>query len=141
MSDNGGSNTNAFLLGIVVGGVLGVLFAPENGEETRKKVKDNWREWSRKALEVAEGLREEGAPRIEEAMETLRPMVDKAASAVGPAVEGARGRIEPYAEQVRETAERSIPVVKQELDEAADRARAELERRSRRSRPRFFSGV
>jgi gas vesicle protein len=28
----------AFLGGAIVGGVLGVLFAPESGEETRKKI-------------------------------------------------------------------------------------------------------
>jgi gas vesicle protein len=28
----------AFLGGAVVGGILGVLFAPESGEETRKKI-------------------------------------------------------------------------------------------------------
>jgi len=30
----------AFLGGAIVGGVLGVLFAPESGEETRKKITD-----------------------------------------------------------------------------------------------------
>jgi gas vesicle protein len=30
----------AFLGGAIVGGVLGVLFAPESGEETRKKIID-----------------------------------------------------------------------------------------------------
>lgn len=30
----------AFLGGAIVGGVLGLLFAPESGEETRKKIAD-----------------------------------------------------------------------------------------------------
>lgn len=30
----------AFIGGAIVGGVLGVLFAPESGEETRKKIAD-----------------------------------------------------------------------------------------------------
>ncbi|MFT3754210.1 MAG: YtxH domain-containing protein [Paludibacter sp.] len=30
----------AFLGGAIIGGVLGLLFAPESGEETRKKIAD-----------------------------------------------------------------------------------------------------
>jgi gas vesicle protein len=30
----------AFLGGAIIGGTLGVLFAPESGDETRKKIKD-----------------------------------------------------------------------------------------------------
>ena len=30
----------AFLGGAILGGVLGILFAPESGEETRKKIVD-----------------------------------------------------------------------------------------------------
>jgi len=30
----------AFLGGAIIGGVLGILFAPESGEETRKKIVD-----------------------------------------------------------------------------------------------------
>lgn len=33
------SNSGSLLLGVVVGVALGMLFAPESGEETRKKIK------------------------------------------------------------------------------------------------------
>jgi gas vesicle protein len=39
MKDSGGILA-AFLGGAVIGGVLGILFAPESGEETRKKIAD-----------------------------------------------------------------------------------------------------
>jgi len=58
MSDSSGSNINAFLIGLIIGGALGVFFAPDKGEETRRKFKENYKEWSKKALEEAEELQE-----------------------------------------------------------------------------------
>ncbi|HQD10754.1 MAG TPA: YtxH domain-containing protein [Flavihumibacter sp.] len=44
------SNTNkiltAFATGLAVGAVLGVLFAPDKGENTRKKIADNGKKLS-----------------------------------------------------------------------------------------------
>jgi len=38
MSNNSGSTFFAFLLGIITGGILGLLFAPEKGSTTRDKL-------------------------------------------------------------------------------------------------------
>lgn len=38
MSNNSGSTFFAFLLGIITGGILGLLFAPEKGSHTRDKL-------------------------------------------------------------------------------------------------------
>lgn len=50
MSDNNSSSGFAFITGLVVGGAIGaiagLLFAPETGEETRKKVADKSKEWA-----------------------------------------------------------------------------------------------
>lgn len=50
MSDSGSSSGFAFIAGLVVGGAIGaiagLLFAPETGEETRKKVAVKSKEWA-----------------------------------------------------------------------------------------------
>ena len=44
------NNTNKILIaltaGVALGGVLGILFAPDKGENTRKKIKDNSKKFS-----------------------------------------------------------------------------------------------
>ena len=51
MSDSGSSSGFAFIAGLVVvggavGAIAGLLFAPETGEETRKKVAVKSKEWA-----------------------------------------------------------------------------------------------
>ena len=36
--DNNGKTAVAFLLGVITGGVLGIMFAPKSGKETRADV-------------------------------------------------------------------------------------------------------
>jgi len=147
MSDNHGSNINAFLFGVMVGGLLGVLFAPDEGKETRRKLKENWREWSRRALELAEGLQEEVGQGVEQAVGTLEPIVHEVQSqqAVQPSSEPSEGgplhSEGVYGKEVRGEVGRSLPEAKEGLDQAVRRARAELRKRVRRPRPQFFRGV
>ncbi len=50
MSENSSSSGFAFIAGLVVGGAIGaiagLLFAPETGEDTRKKVAEKSKEWA-----------------------------------------------------------------------------------------------
>ena len=50
-SNNTGKLIGAILLGAAVGGVLGILFAPEKGSEIRKKL-------SEKGVDLTDGLKE-----------------------------------------------------------------------------------
>ena len=42
MSKNSGNTLAAILVGVVVGAGLGILYAPDKGSKTRKKVKDGF---------------------------------------------------------------------------------------------------
>jgi gas vesicle protein len=46
-----------FLTGGMIGAVLGVLFAPKKGEETRKELSGETDKWSGKAKEAAETVK------------------------------------------------------------------------------------
>ena len=46
-----------FLTGGMIGAVLGVLFAPKKGEETRKELSGEGEKWSGKAKEAAETVK------------------------------------------------------------------------------------
>jgi gas vesicle protein len=62
MSSNGSSSGFAFIAGLVVGGAIGaiagLLFAPETGEETRKKVAEKSKEWGDELLHKFDDLKE-----------------------------------------------------------------------------------
>ena len=67
MADNVGSKVSYFLVGLGVGALVGVLFAPKSGEETRKFLSDKAddgrefvKERARKAREQASDLVDRG---------------------------------------------------------------------------------
>src|SRR5258707_13544330 len=65
MSDNVGSKVSYFLVGLGVGALMGVLFAPKSGEDTREylsKRADDGGEFAQKKAKV---LRERGDELIE----------------------------------------------------------------------------
>jgi gas vesicle protein len=67
MSDNSGSNVSFFLVGLGIGALVGILFAPQSGEETREYLSqkaDEGRDYAqrkaRELRETAEDLVERG---------------------------------------------------------------------------------
>ena len=78
MNDNGKIVT-ALLAGLAAGAVLGIIFAPEKGSETREKLNES-------LADLGEAIKE----RAEEQFDQLHDLKDKLASAIKSRV----GRVE-----------------------------------------------
>ena len=87
MSRNGSSSlevTLSFLLGTATGFILGVLFAPASGEETRKKIREEAEKAGVKAKESYERIVQEAEKGIKvakdksyEGIDALKDFVEK----------------------------------------------------------------
>jgi gas vesicle protein len=88
MSDNGGSETGAFLAGFLVGGLVGaataLILAPQSGERTRTQIREKGIELRDRAEDLAEDARvraerlaEEAQLRAEEAVGEARKRADE----------------------------------------------------------------
>jgi gas vesicle protein len=86
MADNVGSKVSYFLVGLGVGALVGVLFAPKSGEETRdflSKKADDGREFAqRKARELRE--------RADELIERGKDVAVRKKDSLSAAVEAGR---------------------------------------------------
>ena len=82
MADNVGSKVSFFLVGLGVGALMGVLFAPKSGEDTRDylaKRADDGREFAQKK---ARELRERADDLIEKSKEVASRKRDSISAAV-----------------------------------------------------------
>ncbi|MHB8501359.1 MAG: YtxH domain-containing protein [Candidatus Acidiferrales bacterium] len=86
MADNVGSKVTYFLVGLGVGAMVGILFAPKSGEDTREflsKKADEGRDFAqRKAKELRE--------RADDLIERSKDAASKGKDSISAAVEGAR---------------------------------------------------
>ena len=86
MADNVGSKVTYFLVGLGIGALVGILFAPKSGDETRdflSKKADEGRDYAqRKAKELRE--------RADDLIERGKEVASRGKDSITAAVEGAR---------------------------------------------------
>lgn len=86
MADNVGSKISYFLVGLGVGALIGVLFAPKSGEETREFLGQKADEGRDYAQKKARELRE----RADELIERGKDVASRKRDSVSAAVEAGR---------------------------------------------------
>ena len=86
MGDNAGSKVSYFLVGLGIGALVGILFAPKSGQETREYLTGKAEEGREYAQRKARELRE----RAEELMERSKEMVGRQKEQLSAAVDAGR---------------------------------------------------
>jgi gas vesicle protein len=90
MADNAGSKVSFFVVGLGVGALIGILFAPKSGEETREYLTGKAEEGKEYAQKKARELRERAEDLIERSKEIMSRQKEAVSSAVGSAVEAGK---------------------------------------------------
>jgi gas vesicle protein len=86
MPDNAGSKVSYFLVGLGLGALVGVLFAPKSGEETRDLLSQKADEGRDYAQRKARELRE----RADELIERSKDVANRKKDSLSAAVEAGR---------------------------------------------------
>jgi gas vesicle protein len=84
--ENGGSRISVFLVGLGIGAVVGLLFAPKSGDETREYLAEKADEGRDYAQRKARELRE----RAEDLLERSKEIMDRQKDALATAVEAGK---------------------------------------------------
>ncbi|HTW23822.1 MAG TPA: YtxH domain-containing protein [Candidatus Baltobacteraceae bacterium] len=82
MADNVGSRVSFFLVGLGIGALVGILFAPKSGEETREYLSSKADEGRDYAQKKARELRERAEDLIERSKEIMARQKDAISNAV-----------------------------------------------------------
>jgi gas vesicle protein len=82
MSDNVGSKVSFFLVGLGIGALVGILFAPKSGEETREYLSSKAEEGRDFAQKKARELRERAEDLIERSKEIMARQKESVTAAV-----------------------------------------------------------
>ena len=83
MADNNiGSKVSFFIVGLGVGALIGILFAPKSGEETREYLTNKAEEGKEYAQRKARELRERAEDLIERSKEIMARQKDAVSNAV-----------------------------------------------------------
>lgn len=77
MADRDGSSFLWFLAGIGIGAVVGVLYAPQSGNETREAIRSRAQEGADKARQQARRAREQAGDWVERGKDVLNQQGDR----------------------------------------------------------------
>ncbi len=116
----GGSVFGAFLLGGLVGAVLGLLFAPRSGKETRDMIAERAEDYWGQGVE----LYETGKERAAEVYETGKERVAEQSDQLRTKIDEARGRLQEQvaksADSAKVAVDKAAPVAKDAIDKTAE---------------------
>lgn len=131
----GGSVLGAFLLGGLVGAVLGLLFAPRSGKETREIIADRAEDYWGQGVEMygqgkekAVELYETGKTQATEKTEALRTKIDEARDRL-------REQVATTSEAAKGTVEKAAEVTKSGVDVASDKTKGALDYVATKAKP------
>jgi gas vesicle protein len=82
MGDNAGSKVSYFLVGLGIGALVGILFAPKAGEETREYLSQKAEEGKEYAQRKARELRERADDLVERGKQTASKQKESLSAAV-----------------------------------------------------------
>jgi gas vesicle protein len=82
MSEQVGSKVSFFLVGLGIGALVGILFAPKSGEETREYLADKAEEGRKYAQRKAQELRERAEDIVERGKEVASRQKESLSAAV-----------------------------------------------------------
>jgi gas vesicle protein len=82
MADNVGSKVSFFMVGLGIGALIGILFAPKSGEETREYLSSKAEEGREYAQRKAQELRDRAEDLLERSKEVMARQKDALSSAV-----------------------------------------------------------
>jgi gas vesicle protein len=135
----GESILGAFLLGGIVGAVLGLLFAPKSGKESRAmltaKAEEYWgegKEYYETGREKVAGVYESGREKATETAEELKVKIDAARDRLREQVETvsnqAKEKVVEYTPAAKETVHKVGEAVKSGVATAEDKAEVLLDK-------------
>lgn len=113
----GGGVFSAFLLGGIVGAVLGLLFAPRSGKETRDMLQQKGQEY----LDEGKEMYETGREKVTGIVESGREMVPEKTAELRSKIEETRERLKEQVGQASQAARERISKTTEATEGAIDR--------------------